>query len=457
MSIDEILIFKHAGVNFGVDVSVVNQIVRIPDITSFELSQKEILGLCNVAGSITAVLDINMLLGTPKVNLDDANARLLTLGGSLHVNAMVVDSVVNTIEVDSERFEPSDSEHASVIGIYKHEDEIIQIVDFTKLVATISHIDFTIKDVKEGRVKEIIKDNSLINSSRYLLYTMQDEMYALDIDNLREIILIPETYTQIASSSKEVRGMLSLRDELLVIIDLREYYGFKAEDSDKNRILIAQIGEKKIGLIVDEIIDIKAFSNDLIDIIPENFEDKKLSGVIQAKEGLISLMGEAIIKELFKNNEQFESSITTDEEELRGDNIEVVTFTLNDEEYALDIDTVVEIIDSVETTYVAEAAKMIRGVINIRGQVVPIGSLNYQLGIDESHATDDKILICTINKETVGFYVDTVTDILHVKQDNVREDSDDASHFSSILHLNDGKRLIMMLDSTKLLDRKEVV
>jgi len=458
MEIDEILIFKQGDISFGVDVSVINQIVRIPSITPLALSQKEILGLCNVSGSITAVLDINMLLGCKKVDTTDVHARLLTLSNELHVSAMVVDSVVNTIEVDVTKFETCESENDAVIGIYKYQDEIIQIIDFKRCMSAIKHIDFSVRDVKEGKVKEMVSDKSLLNSSRYLLYKMQREVYALDIDSLREIILLPESFTEIASSPKEVRGMLSLRDELLIIIDLREYYGYKAEDAETNRILIAQIGTKKIGLIVDEILDIKAFSNDLIDIIPENFEDKKLTGVIQSPDGLISLMGGTIIEELLTQNEQFDSSKgeTILDENSDTTNMEVVTFRLNDEEYALNIDSVVEIIDSVETTRVADAPKVIKGVINIRGQVVPIGSLHYQLELDERSLSDEKILICSINKETIGFYVDSVTDILQVKNSCVREDKDEASHFSSILHLNDGKRLIMVLDSSKLLDKKEV-
>ena len=88
---------------------------------------------------------------------------------------------------------------------------------------------------------------------------MSNEKYALEIDYLQEIILADVEYTELAGTPEEVLGLITLRDELLIVIDLRIHYGFKAKNNDDNRILVISYDGKKMGLCIDSIIDIKNF------------------------------------------------------------------------------------------------------------------------------------------------------------------------------------------------------
>ena len=458
MSIEEILIFQQDDIYYGVDSSVINQILRVPDITPFVMSHREILGLCNVSGNITSVIDAHYLMGSKGVDITLHSARLLTLNGALSSSAMAVDFVYKTIDIHPENLELED-DGTPIIGIYKYEGHIIQLVDFSRLLEGVKLLEYDKKEVKEGKKSGsgITTTQEISGTKRYLLFSMENEKYALDIDILREIIVLPKNITEIASSSKEVLGMLSLRSELLIVVDLREYYDFKSVMSEKNRVLVAQIGEKKIGLLVDTIIDIKEYDNDVIKDVPENFEDNKLSGIIQEGDELISLIGSDVVRNIIAMNEHYGSETQKALDESSTETAihkEVVSFLLNDQEYALDIDCVIEIIDSVQTTPVAQAPEVLKGVINIRGQVVPIGSLHYQLGLKERKSCDEKVIICDIAKQKIGFYVDSVTDILEVSDREICEEKDESSPFSSVLHLDDGKRLIMMIQENKLLEQK---
>ena len=457
MSIEEILIFQQDDVYYGVDTSVINQILRVPDITPFVMSQREVLGLCNVSGNITSVLDTHYLMGTKGVDVTLHSARLLTLNGSLHASAMAVDFVYKTIDIEPKNLELED-DGSAIIGIYKYEGHIIQLVDFSRLIDSVKLVEYDKKEVKEGK-KDASSQTAVKkrdDTNRYLLFTMEEELYALNIDMLREIIVMPESVSEIASSPKEVLGILSLRSELLVVIDMREYYGFKSTLSDKNRILVAQIGEKKIGLLVDAIIDIKEYPDSVIKEIPENFEDSKLGGIIEDDNMLISLISLDVIERIVTTNEHYSSEISESNNSVENVKVhkEVVSFLLNNQEYALDIDCVIEIIDAMDTTPVADAPELLKGVINIRGQVVPIGSLHYQLGLQEQKSDDEKVIICDIQKQKIGFCVDSVTDILEVSEADMAKENDESSLFSSVLHLDDGERLIMMIEAEKLLEQK---
>ena len=263
-------------------------------------------------------------------------------------------------------------------------------------------------------------------------------------------------FTDIAGTSAEVLGLITLREELLIVIDLRKHYGFATKDNDKNRILIASYKGKKIGLLVDEIIDIKNFSLKNIEYMDQEFKDNKIAGIIHDEDTLIPFFDSAVLENLFKENESFidtqtedTASVVVDETEM-----EVIVFKLDAKEYAFQVEHVAEIIDIVDSTSVAYTADDIDGIINIRGQIVAIVSLFEKLNIETKINEDSKIIVCEIDGEKIGFIVDTVSDILNVKADDIREQEDEI--FSHILHLEDGKRLVLSMDIDEIISKGEV-
>ncbi len=67
---------------------------------------------------------------------------------------------------------------------------------------------------------------------------------------------------------------------------------------------------------------------------------------------------------------------------------------------------------------------------------------------------DFKIIICNVNELKIGFIVDSVSDILRVKEDEIREQDDE--FFTNILHLNNGKRLVLSMDIDKIISNKDL-
>ncbi|MDQ1297782.1 MAG: purine-binding chemotaxis protein CheW, partial [Campylobacterota bacterium] len=117
---------------------------------------------------------------------------------------------------------------------------------------------------------------------------------------------------------------------------------------------------------------------------------------------------------------------------------------LGNEEYAFSIEEVAEIIDMTPVTPVANAADRVDGIINIRGQIVTIGSLSKCLGITASTRSDQKIIICHAQKGRIGFFVNTVTDVLSVDPAQMRQEESSDGLFSNVIHLEEGKRLVLL-------------
>ncbi|MDX1294872.1 MAG: chemotaxis protein CheW [Sulfurimonadaceae bacterium] len=455
MQIEELLIIRHDDIRYGIRTDDIEHILRVPEVTPLALSPDEVNGLCAVGGNIITVMDTNKLLGLKPVVTDHADSRLLTLSDTHSHIGLLVSMVVDTEELSTEKIDYIDEPEDAIVAIYNDGETIIQILDLNRLFESLQIETYRSKEVSESISRGEEEGSSGGKYDRFLLFKMDKERYAVKIDNVREIIAVTPEMTEIAGSRPEICGMISLREELLVVADLRTYYGFEAKQSDKNRILVMHSNGRTIGLIIDEIIDIREYRNDQIDAIPENFRNSKTSGVIHDSEQLVSLIGKNVLDGIFKTHEKLLINSTQDEELEESDTVmEVVVFRLGEEEYAIDIEGVSEIIDKTEVTPVNNAPEYIDGVINIRGQVVTIGSLHKRLGIETPTSEDQKIIVCRAGKNRIGFFVNSVSDVMDVSRDELRDESSRGELFTKVLHFDQGNRLVLLFDLSVLIEEK---
>lgn len=447
MHIEEILIVCHDKVCFGISTALIGQIIRVPELTPLSLSPYAVRGVCAVGGNIMTAVDMNTVLGLEAVDTSCAKSRVLSLQNPYSSSALIVSEVLVSTIVDQERIEYVSDPVDPIVAIYHYGDELIQILDVKRIVEAIrpQHVEehpINEKNEHEGSVSE-----KHTNMERYLLFKMGEELYALGIENLREILGAHYSLTALAGANSEIAGMMSLRDELLVVADLRLYCGFDPNKSDKNRILIVNTKGKTIGLIIDEIVDIKEYSDMQVDRFALSNQNERVSGVIHDPEYLVSLLGERVIEEIVTRNDTI--IIASDEMGKTVESstaMEVVIFKLGEEEYALSIDEVAEIIDTTPVTPVAEAPGVVEGIINIRGQIVTIGSLHRWLGMQMSPNNEQKIIVCHTPKGRMGFFVDAVSDVMQIRFDEILDDVKEESLFSQILHLDEGKRLVLLFN-----------
>ncbi|EDZ61255.1 protein containing CheW-like domain [Sulfurimonas gotlandica GD1] len=449
MQIQEILIIKNSQENYGISTEDINQISRVPLLMDLPLRPYGTRGLCGVGGNIVSIVDVNLLLDLPEVDLKAQNSRLLSLNGDLSSNALLVSEVYNTVDIEEANIEYIDNANDPIIAIYKYKDYLVQIISLETLISNISKVEIKSKEVHSGKVK--LFDTKEENSTKFLIFAMSNERFALNIDYLREIILSDVNYTDIAGSSKDLLGLITLREELIAVIDLRSYYGFNSDKNEKNRILITSCGDETIGLLVDDIIDIKSFPDRDIEYMRDSFEDNKISGVIHDNNSLISFFNKEVLEEIFSKNSRYidskeKNKIKAEDSSLTA--LEVIVFKLADKEYAFNVEFVAEIIDIVDSTKVAYSDDSVDGVINIRGQIVTIVSLFKKLSIETKINEDSKIIVCEINDSKIGFIVDSISDIMDIKIDELRTHDDEL--FSNVLHLDGGKRLILSMDIQKI-------
>ena len=129
--------------------------------------------------------------------------------------------------------------------------------------------------------------------------------------------------------------------------------------------------------------------------------------------------------------------------------MQVVAFKLRDEEYGVSILNVQEIRNLTDITRVPFAADFIKGVINLRGSVLPVIDLKQRLGLAETPYTENtRIVTVNIDDLHVGMLVDAVTEVLTIGSkpiDTKRAINDrSGSRFLNGIGNVDGRLIIML-------------
>ena len=107
---------------------------------------------------------------------------------------------------------------------------------------------------------------------------------------------------------------------------------------------------------------------------------------------------------------------------------ELISFRISDQEFCVDIMSVREIRGWTQATPLPRTPAYVRGVINLRGAVLPIIDLGLRLGLQTDAPTERHVIIVTkIGDQTVGLLVDAVCDIIAVKDTLVQATPDVAS------------------------------
>lgn len=139
--------------------------------------------------------------------------------------------------------------------------------------------------------------------------------------------------------------------------------------------------------------------------------------------------------------------------------LQLVTFTLEKEEYAVDILSVQEINRITEITRVPNAPDYVEGVINLRGKVIPVVNLRKKFGLDNRETDDSsRVIIMDIQGVTYGLVVDSVSEVLRIPSNIVEPPPPMASSTSSMFIKGIAKlenRLIILIDINKFLGQQE--
>lgn len=132
--------------------------------------------------------------------------------------------------------------------------------------------------------------------------------------------------------------------------------------------------------------------------------------------------------------------------------MQVVVFKLNDEQFAVEAAKVQSINDMMEITKVPKSAGYIKGLINLRGNIISLLDINLLLDIEKGEGSQENIIILNLQEESVGVTVDQVDEVLEIEEDLVEKVETDRkkTYIKGVINFKD--RIVTLIDIGKLIE-----
>ena len=156
----------------------------------------------------------------------------------------------------------------------------------------------------------------------------------------------------------------------------------------------------------------------------------------------------------------------TEHKEARGADqeqsiVQMINFVVAGDEYAVDIKKIREVINFREITQLPKAPDFVKGIINLRGDVIPVIDLREKFGLHhEEYSALTNIIIVEIAKKAIGVVVDSVSHVIRIPESEIAPSPPfvgglSGKYVSGIAKLEE--RLIVVLDMEKILSAEEMI
>ena len=136
---EQMVEFEIANEHYGVEISAVNTIIRMQEITEVPKTPSFVEGVINLRGSIIPVIDLRKRFGLPAGSITKAS-RIVVVEASSQMIGMIVDAVAETLRLSCDSIEPPspvvvsvDSEYLRGIG--KQNDRLVILLDLDKVLS----------------------------------------------------------------------------------------------------------------------------------------------------------------------------------------------------------------------------------------------------------------------------------------------------------------------------------
>jgi len=275
---------------------------------------------------------------------------------------------------------------------------------------------------------------------------------------------------KVPNTADYIEGVLSIRNQLLAVINPGRLLGINYKQPDEySRVVIINNGGFSFGVIVDKVSHVVRVQKKLFKESGQNANCSGtgfIKGIFNLNNGkrqvmmlepnkLISL--EDLKGVLDAGHKKTVNDISSSASEA-DNNLEYVVFKLGEEEYGIEIKNVLEINRINEIAHFPGAPDFIDGMVDLRGDIIPILNLRRLFAIHDSDSYNtSKFLVAEFENKRVGILIDSVSEVLRFSMAYLDEapealkGSDQDRYIDKIAKLNHGKRIVLILNLSTLL------
>ncbi|NIR46118.1 MAG: hypothetical protein GWN99_16950 [Gemmatimonadetes bacterium] len=281
----ELLRFRVGASRYALPAELIAEIVEIGAISQrLPASEGEGPCLTRVRGRWVPVLDLADVLPDAEPVSPDEDSLLLLLGkgpGRLGLRVERLDEVA----VEARRLTASggDSDLVELDG------QLVRLLDVSTLLP--AHAD--VLDAEEDRMMKMSDNRTASERTQFVAFRLCEDEFGVDVMKTFEV-LKPADVRKVPKTPDFIEGMISFRDSVVPIIDMRKRLSLpERSDGETARLLVAAIGDSKVGLLVDDVPDVVELPSDSISPAPGLFrglESRYLDGIARDGDRLMILL-----------------------------------------------------------------------------------------------------------------------------------------------------------------------
>jgi purine-binding chemotaxis protein CheW len=468
----QLVTFTLGDESFGLNIMHVQEVIRMPSITRVPQAPAYVDGMTNLRGHILPVVDTRTKFGMEKAE-QNTSSRVIVVDTGGRAIGLNVDAVSEVLRVASKNIEGapaslSDSvDRTSITGVVKLDGgkRLVMVLDAASLFGQ----EAIRKDRRQSKADRQ-KTEALLDEVQIVSFKVGREEFGLEIDKVKEIIRFPEI-VKVPNVPDYIKGIISLRDTLMPIVDMRTKLGTGSDEvTTTTRVVVVDVAGAFVGLTVDQVYEVIRIPRSIIypppaAVLSETGE--KITGIARVDDGqrIIMLMDpQNVISENdldeISSGEGFSQSESESELSAEMDEKQLVIFKLAGEQYGIDIAQVQEITKMAQITAVPRSPKFVQGVVNLRGDVIPVIDMRKRFEVETREYTDrTRIIVSEINNKKIGLIVDEVMEVLRVSARKFEEvpgivnDEHGQGYMDGIV--NTDNRMIMALNLENVLESRE--
>jgi purine-binding chemotaxis protein CheW len=424
----QLVTFTLDGVEFGLDIDRVQEITHRTDVTPVPGSPSFILGVINLRGLIIPVIDSRVRFHLAPQETT-SKTRIIVLRLANGPTGLQVDSVAEVVRIEDSAVRETPPLVAGIraeylAGMVMVGTRLITLIHLEKLLdsaeltrrAEFEDLGLTgaLGGAEDGG-EEVEEDGR-----PFVTFRLGTESFGIALHEVEEIVELPAV-TKVPDAPDYVLGVICLRDQVMPLVDLSEILSIDQGQTERlrDKVVLLSFGAAKIGVVVDDIEEILRVQDDQVLPPPQTLSEAErdhLEGILLLPGRMVSLINvlkiitgddQAKIAAMGQGLGQFEARTQETVPSL-----ELVVFRLGPESYGLRLHEVREIIMVGQITPVPRAPQFVDGVLNLRGEVMPVVDLRTRFGLERVEATSiSRILITSIGGVFTGLVVDAVDEV----------------------------------------------
>ncbi|WP_246845100.1 chemotaxis protein CheW [Bdellovibrio sp. NC01] len=253
--------FKSNTMEFGLDISAIREIIKVPEIKRSVLAVDYCLGMVNLRGMIIPILDFAKFLKLSDEGAKDIESKRIVVMKvhNIQVGFLVdsVDSIVTFFEEEVLPIPLFQQERMDMMRgmlpyekapnvIFLNEQQILsdqEVLDITRGHASLY-----------GKAEDTAAAKKKAGDRKPYISFKLDYMLSSRLSNIDEIAKVEEELMHPPGYPSYVVGMMKMRGDVVMVIDLRGYYGLTPTENPMNsRVLVVKGAKGKFGLLVDSV------------------------------------------------------------------------------------------------------------------------------------------------------------------------------------------------------------